>query len=89
MLGVFIFLVSAMMILAVTVAIAAFAIVIAKSLARPILSLAVFLVQVAIGAMLSPIFLPILLYCYFFDKEKFHSITSKTFKTTAEKDRHF
>ena len=61
-------------------------IMVIKLFFRPLLSISVFILQIALGLILLPVFLPILLYLYFFNKEKFHSTVSDIFNPPARQD---
>lgn len=61
-------------------------IMVTKLFFRPLLSISIFILQVALGLILLPVFLPILLYIYFFNKEKFHSTVSDILNPPAKQD---
>ena len=61
-------------------------IMVIKLFFRPLLSISVFILQIALGLILLPVFLPILLYLYFFNKEKFHSTVSDILNPPARQD---
>lgn len=61
-------------------------IMVTKLFFRPLLSISIFILQVALGLILLPVFLPILLYLYFFNKEKFHSTVSDILNLPAKQD---
>ena len=62
--------------LALLIVLFAVIIIVAKLFFEPLLSISIFILQVTLGLILLPVFLPILLYLYFFNKEKFHSTVS-------------
>lgn len=64
-------------------------IMVTKLLFRPLLSISIFILQVVLGLILLPVFLPILLYLYFFNKEKFHSTVSDILNPPAKQDIKF
>ena len=61
-------------------------IMVIKLFFRPLLSISVFILKIALGLILLPVFLPILLYLYFFNKEKFHSTVSDILNPPARQD---
>ena len=61
-------------------------IMVIKLFFRPLLSISVFILQIVLGLILLPVFLPILLYFYFFNKEKFHSTVSDILNPPARQD---
>ena len=64
-------------------------IMVTKLLFRPLLSISIFILQVVLGLILLPVYLPILLYLYFFNKEKFHSNVSDILNPPAKQDIKF
>ena len=68
--------------LALLILLFAVIIIVAKLFFKPLLSISIFILQVTLGLIL----LPILLYLYFFNKEKFHSTISDILNPPAKQD---
>ena len=76
------FLLTSIWALALLIVLFAVIIIVAKLFFKPLLSI----LQVTLGLILLPVFLPILLYLYFFNKEKFHSTVSDILNPPAKQD---
>lgn len=61
-------------------------IIVAKLFFKPLLSISIFVLQVVLGLILLPVFLPILLYLYFFNNKKFHSTVSDILNLPVKQD---
>lgn len=72
--------------LALLIVLFAVIIIVAKLFFKPLLSISIFILQVTLGLILLPVFLPILLYLYFSNKEKFHSTVSDILNPPAKQD---
>ena len=80
------FLLTSIGVLVLLVILFAIIIMVTKLFFRPLLSISIFILQIALGLILLPVFLPILLYLYFFNKEKFHSTVSDILNPPVKQD---
>ena len=73
--------------LALLIVLFAVIIIVAKLFFKPLLSISIFILQVTLGLILLPVFLPILLYLYFFNKVNFHSTLSDILNQKKKKKK--